>query len=171
MKGNTFVRDVADRFRCDDRRAETLIFAVFQELRDRLTPAEAADVAAQLPSSLKMLWFSFDYPDRSVRLVHEYQFLEEVRRMVGLEDESRAERGGGFCIQRPAGGAGEPDWTPGGSSPRVRSITQVRVLPQETQNDALGNIPATSCRQWLHPATFSASVVYPPTLARGLRRI
>jgi uncharacterized protein (DUF2267 family) len=91
MKDQTFVRDVAGRFGCDDRRAETLIFAVFQELRDRLTPTEAADVAAQLPTSLKMLWLSFDYPDRKVRRVHEYQFLEEVRRMVGLEDESRAE--------------------------------------------------------------------------------
>ena len=91
MKDKTFVRDVADRFGCDDRRAETLIFAVFQELRDRLTPAEAADVAAQLPASLKMLWLSFDYPGRAVSRVHEYRFLEEVRRMVGLEDESRAE--------------------------------------------------------------------------------
>ena len=91
MKDKTFVRDVANRFGCDDHRAETLIFAVFQELRDRLTPAEAADVAAQLPTSLKMLWLSFDYPDRKVRRVHEYQFLEEIRRMVGLEDESRAE--------------------------------------------------------------------------------
>ena len=91
MKDKAFVRDVADRFGCDDRRAEILIFAVFQELRDRLTPAEAADVAAQLPASLKMLWLSFDYPDRAVRKVHEYQFLAEVRRMVGLEDESRAE--------------------------------------------------------------------------------
>ena len=91
MKDKAFVRDVADRFGCDDRRAETLIFAVFQELRDRLTPAEAADVAAQLPTSLKMIWLSFDYAGRAVRRVHEYQFLEEVRRMVGLEDQSRAE--------------------------------------------------------------------------------
>ena len=30
MKDKTFVRDVADRFGCDDRRAETLIFAVFR---------------------------------------------------------------------------------------------------------------------------------------------
>jgi len=46
MKDKTFVRDVADHFGCDDRRAEMLIFAVFQALRDRTTPAEAADVAA-----------------------------------------------------------------------------------------------------------------------------
>jgi uncharacterized protein (DUF2267 family) len=82
---------VADRTYGDERRAEILIFAVFQELRDRLTPREAADVAAQLSSSLKMLWLSFDYPDRNVRRVHEYQFLQEVRRMLGLDDESQAE--------------------------------------------------------------------------------
>src|ERR1700752_4607097 len=91
MNERSFFRQAAERTDCDERRAEILIFAVFQELRDRLTPAEAADVAAQLPTSLKMLWLSFDHPDRKVRRVHEYQFLEEVRRMVGLEDESRAE--------------------------------------------------------------------------------
>src|SRR5208282_1992305 len=91
MKDKTFVGEVADRFGCDERRAETLIFAVFQELRDRLTPEEAADAAAQLPASLKMLWSSFDYPGRNVRRIHEHQFLKEVGRMLGLEDESTAE--------------------------------------------------------------------------------
>jgi uncharacterized protein (DUF2267 family) len=91
MKDQAFVRNVADRFGCDNRRAEILIFAVFQELRDRLTPAEAADVAAQLPASVKMLWLSFDYPGRKVRRLHEHQFLEDVQRMLGLEDYSRAE--------------------------------------------------------------------------------
>jgi uncharacterized protein (DUF2267 family) len=90
MKDKPFVQEVANRFDCGERRAETLIFAVFQELRDRLTQAEAADVAAQLPHSLKLLWLSFDYPGRRVRRVHEYQFLDEVRRMLGLEDEDRA---------------------------------------------------------------------------------
>jgi hypothetical protein len=32
MKDKMFVREVADRFGCDERRAETLIFAVFLEL-------------------------------------------------------------------------------------------------------------------------------------------
>jgi uncharacterized protein (DUF2267 family) len=91
MKDKTFVQEVADRFGCDEHRAETLIFAVFQELRDRLTPQEAADVAAQLPTSLKMLWLSFDYPGRKVGRLHEFQFLEEVRRMVGLGDQRKAE--------------------------------------------------------------------------------
>jgi uncharacterized protein (DUF2267 family) len=91
MNERSFVREVAERAVCDERRAETLIFAVFQELRDRLTPQEAADVAAQLPTSLKMLWMSFDRPDRKVRRVHEGQFLSEVARMAGLEDDTEAE--------------------------------------------------------------------------------
>ena len=92
MDERSFVRQVAERADCSERRAETLIFAVFQELRDRITPKEASDVAAQLPMSLKMLWMSFDRPDRKVRRVHEGQFMSEVARMAGLDDESEAER-------------------------------------------------------------------------------
>jgi uncharacterized protein (DUF2267 family) len=91
MKDKTFVRDVADRFGCDERRAETLIFAVFQELRDRLAPAAAEDVAAQLPTSLKMIWLSFNYPGRRVGPVHDYQFLKEARQILGLGNDGRAE--------------------------------------------------------------------------------
>ena len=91
MKDKAFVKEVADRFGCEERRAEILIFAVLQELRDRLTPTEAADAAAQLPTSLKMLWKSFDYPGRGVKRVNGYQFLEEVQRMVGLQDLRDAE--------------------------------------------------------------------------------
>jgi len=92
MNEKSFIRDVAERAECDERRAEILTFAVFQELRDRLTPTEAAKVAAQLPTSLKMLWMSFDRPDRQVRRVHEPQFLNEVARMTALQTEDKAER-------------------------------------------------------------------------------
>src|SRR5215469_17825908 len=91
MNERSFVRQVAERADCDERRAETLIFAVFQELRDRLTPKEASDLVAQLPMSLKMLWMSFDRPDRKVRRVHEGQFLREVARMAGLDDADEAQ--------------------------------------------------------------------------------
>jgi len=92
MNEKSFIHDVAERAECDERRAEILTFAVFQELRDRLTPNEAAKVAAQLPTSLKMLWMSFERPDREVRRVHEHQFLSEVARMTALESEAEAER-------------------------------------------------------------------------------
>jgi uncharacterized protein (DUF2267 family) len=92
MKEKSFVREVAELADCDERRAETLIFAVFQELRDRLTPNEAAKVASQLPASLKMLWLSFDRPDRQVRRVDEPRFLYDVAQMTSLDTELEAER-------------------------------------------------------------------------------
>lgn len=92
MNEKSFVREVARLVECDEHRAESLIFAVFQELRDRLTPNEAAKVASQLPTSLKMLWMSFDRPDRQVRRVDEPQFLGEVARMVALDNEVEVER-------------------------------------------------------------------------------
>jgi uncharacterized protein (DUF2267 family) len=92
MNEKSFVREVAELADCDERRAEALTFAVFQELRDRLTPNEAAKVAAQLPTSLKMLWMSFDRPDRHVRRVHELQFLGDVARMAALDTEGKAEQ-------------------------------------------------------------------------------
>jgi len=92
MNEKYFVREVAQFVDCDERRAEAVIFTVFQELRDRLTPNEAAKVAAQLPASLKMLWMSFDRPDRQVRRVHERQFLSEVARMAAIDNEIETER-------------------------------------------------------------------------------
>jgi uncharacterized protein (DUF2267 family) len=92
MDDRTFFRKLSERMRCDERRAEALTFAVFQELRDRLTPAEANDVAAQLPHSLKMLWQSFDRPGRAVRRVHARQFIGEVRQIAALPDDDEAER-------------------------------------------------------------------------------
>jgi uncharacterized protein (DUF2267 family) len=92
MNDKSFVQEVAQFADCDERRAEILIFAVFQELRDRLTPNEAAKVGAQLPRSLKMLWMSFDRPDRHVRRVHELQFISEVARMAALDAEGATEQ-------------------------------------------------------------------------------
>lgn len=92
MEKKAFVQRVAARMGCDEHWAESLTFAVFQELRDRLTPAEAADVDAQLPAGLKTLWESLDRPDRHVRRVHEPQFIGEVRLIASLPDEAEAER-------------------------------------------------------------------------------
>jgi len=92
MQDRLFFREVMDRIGCDLRRAEGLTFAVFQELRDRLTPTESAHVAAQLPKRLKMMWMSLEDSDRKVHRVSGEQFIWEVRRMAGLADDSEAER-------------------------------------------------------------------------------
>lgn len=92
MDDLTFIHDVARRLACDERRAEGVTFAVFQELRDRLTPKEAADVASQLPTRLKLLWQEQDRPGRQVARTHEPEFVGRVRQWAGLPDDVEAER-------------------------------------------------------------------------------
>jgi hypothetical protein len=75
MQDQAFFKDVMGRIGCDLRRAEGLTFAVFQELRDRITPNEALHVAAQLPKRLKMMWMSLEHPDRKVHRVSGEQFI------------------------------------------------------------------------------------------------
>jgi uncharacterized protein (DUF2267 family) len=93
MNDESFIRAVAEHLRCDERRAEGVVFAVFQELRARLTPKEASDVAAQLPRMLKRLWEEGDRPDRPVSRVHRQEFVGRVRTWAGLPDDVEAERG------------------------------------------------------------------------------
>src|SRR5271167_2182706 len=90
MQDQALFKDVMERVGCDVRRAEGLTFAVFQELRDRITPQEAMHVAAQLPKRLKMMWMSLERPDRKVHRVNGEQFIWEVRRMAGLTDDAEA---------------------------------------------------------------------------------
>jgi uncharacterized protein (DUF2267 family) len=92
MQDQALFKDVMERVGCDVRRAEGLTFAVFQELRDRITPQEAMHVAAQLPKRLKMMWMSLERPDRKVHRVNGEQFIWEVRRMAGLADDTEAQR-------------------------------------------------------------------------------
>jgi uncharacterized protein (DUF2267 family) len=92
MNQREFFRQVAEKLRCDDARAEALTFAVFRELRDRLPANESADVAAQLPEALKRLWHESDRPRGPVQKVHEQEFIGRVRRLAALPDDREAER-------------------------------------------------------------------------------
>ena len=92
MDDRAFIGQVAARLGVDDVRAETVAFAVFQELRNRLPPKEAADVAAQLPSGLKPMWQEGDRPGREVIKIHEPEFIGRVRNRALLGDDAQAER-------------------------------------------------------------------------------
>jgi len=41
---------------------------------------------------LKMLWKSFDRPDRQVSRTHEAKFIDDVRRMAALSSHAEAEK-------------------------------------------------------------------------------
>jgi CBS domain-containing protein len=91
-RGPSLVREVSRRLGYEHRQAEGVVFAVFQELRDRLTTKEAADVAAQLPASLKRLWLDQERPDRVVRRTHKEEFIGRVRRRAALANDAEAEK-------------------------------------------------------------------------------
>src|SRR5678810_801134 len=67
--------------------------AVLHALRDRLTPDEAAQAAAQLPRELKALWGSGHPPlGRRPLKLHRPEFLERVRLEAGLTSTLQAEQ-------------------------------------------------------------------------------
>jgi uncharacterized protein (DUF2267 family) len=65
--------------------------AVLRALRDRLTPDEAAQAAAQLPRELKRLWASGRPALRQPIKLHRREFFERVRVDAGLKSLNQAE--------------------------------------------------------------------------------
>lgn len=92
MDERTFLHAVGEVLGCDERRAESVTFAVFGELRDRLTPEERRDLHAQLPSGLKRLWVVGDREDRPPNRVKRDEFVGRVRQRAVLPDDGEAER-------------------------------------------------------------------------------
>jgi uncharacterized protein (DUF2267 family) len=93
MDERTFIRDVAHRLGCDEGRAEAITSVVLQALRNRLTPKEASDVAAQMPSGLKRIWNEGESPERTVERVHRAEFIGQIRQRAVLPDDAEATRG------------------------------------------------------------------------------
>jgi uncharacterized protein (DUF2267 family) len=107
MDDRTFFREVAAALGCDERRAEGITFVVFGELRDRLSPDERRDVAAQLSTGLERLWSAGDI-GRAPNHVHRAEFLARVRYRAVLPDDGEAERAVRAvfaCLQRALGSA------------------------------------------------------------------
>ena len=65
--------------------------AVLHALRDRLTPEEARQAAAQLPRELKRIWAEGDVRGRRPVKMHRKEFYERVRRdaAIGSVREAR----------------------------------------------------------------------------------
>lgn len=91
MTTASFYRQVlttAGRPSLDDTRNVTA--AVFHALRDRLTPDEADQAAAQLPRPLKLLWWRGEVEGRRPVKMHRQEFYARVRREAGLASEREA---------------------------------------------------------------------------------
>lgn len=93
MDERTFIRDIARHLRCDEGRAEAVATVVLQALRNRLTPKEASDVAAQMPNGLKRMWNEGESPQRRVERLHRAEFIGHIRQRAVLPDDAEATRG------------------------------------------------------------------------------
>jgi uncharacterized protein (DUF2267 family) len=93
MDERTFIRDVARSLRCDEPRAEAVACVVLQALRNRLTPKEASDVAAQMPTGLKRMWNEGESAKRPVERIHRAEFIGHIRQRAVLPDDAEATRG------------------------------------------------------------------------------
>jgi uncharacterized protein (DUF2267 family) len=93
MNDKEFITRVAHRAGTDLEGAGAVTYAVFQELRERITPQEAFHVASQLPIELQVLWLENERIDRDVRKTHETEFVARVRYYASLADFASAGRG------------------------------------------------------------------------------
>lgn len=87
MDEERFFHEVRGRLGVDEERAKKVTGAVFQELRDRLTPKEASDLNAQLPMGLRELWLENDFPGREVRRDHKAEFVRRVADIAGIPED------------------------------------------------------------------------------------
>jgi uncharacterized protein (DUF2267 family) len=79
MKAEAFYRKVMDTIGDEDRPgAVRATAAVFHALRDRITPDEADQLCAQLPTALKELWEQGDTADRKPVRMHRQEFYQRV---------------------------------------------------------------------------------------------
>ena len=84
MDTQAFYRTVWERLGQSDREeAQRGAAAVLHALRDRSTPDEADQVAAQLPGALKAVWAEGERPDRTPVRMDREEFYERVREEVG----------------------------------------------------------------------------------------
>ena len=73
----------------DAKRATAVVLRV---LRDRLTPNEAEQVAAQLPGPLKEVWAAGDQLDRQPLKMRRDEFVQRVKHEIGLQSGDSARR-------------------------------------------------------------------------------
>jgi uncharacterized protein (DUF2267 family) len=75
---------IAETGQTDREAVKRGVAAVLAALRDRLTPDEARQVAAQLPRELKATWLAGEAADRTPVKMHRREMYERVKGDAGL---------------------------------------------------------------------------------------
>lgn len=86
MNDQEFIHSVARQLSISKEEASKITAAVLGGLRDRLTPKEAADAAAQMPQNLKRMWMADETQDRKVKRIHKSEFVREVSERAEIQE-------------------------------------------------------------------------------------
>jgi uncharacterized protein (DUF2267 family) len=112
MKADAFYRTVMHEAEpIDLADAKRGAAAVMHALRDRLTPGEAAQAAAQLPQALRSVWRYGEARGRRPVKMHRKEFFERVRGEAGLDSprDARALTGAVFHALKVSLSPGEAE--------------------------------------------------------------
>ena len=91
MTTQSFYRTVMDTSGDESREtAKRATAAVFHALRDRLTPEEADQAAAQLPTELKEVWAEGDRAERRPAKMDREEFCARVKQEAGFASKREA---------------------------------------------------------------------------------
>jgi uncharacterized protein (DUF2267 family) len=93
QESNLWLKDVMERIgTCDRHRAYSALRAVLHALRDRIGPANANHLGAQLPMLLRGLYYeSWHMAGTPSKERHEIEFLEHVARELRQADSIEVE--------------------------------------------------------------------------------
>ena len=110
-KTNAWIDDVEASMYLEDRhKAYMALRAVLHALRDRLTPDEVADLAAQLPMLIRGFFYEGWHPaDKPRKYRHKEDFLEQVQKEAPWLHDKELERAvtAVFCVLSSRIGDGE----------------------------------------------------------------
>lgn len=112
MTMDEFLRCVQEKVgRIDREQTARATAAVFHALRDRITPVEGDQLAAQLPRELKVIWEAGETPDRKPARIRREAFYRRVQAEAGAATRREAQElvYGVFAALKEAVSPGEAD--------------------------------------------------------------
>jgi uncharacterized protein (DUF2267 family) len=90
-KANVWLADVGDELGVDERTAARMLRTVLHALRDRLPLGEAVQLAAQLPTVIRGVYFDGWQPQRKPLKLSKVELVARVGRELGTSSELDAE--------------------------------------------------------------------------------